>query len=230
MNPENASRLFKLITDNPSIKRVLDLGTGIGLSSAIAALALKTSGREGCHIETVDQFDKCIRIAKNLIPVDLQAIINFNKAEAVTFESSLIPRQVFSVYDRLPEGEFDLIVNDGPSPFMQGEAYLDLPNGTVVDLLLSDKLKAGTLIAFDGRLTSLSLVERFFSDNFYLTKPSIGRGDFNVIERKDNPVLFVDQKLEGMKEMGYFNDEKENLHSDNSKTASSEATIAHSGA
>jgi len=81
--------------------------------------------------------------------------------------------------------------------------YIDLPNGTIIKLLLENKLKAGTYIAWDGRLLALRSLERYFSSNFYLIKFA-NDTDFNVIERKDNLILFEDKTLKIMKENNYF--------------------------
>ena len=202
VQPPNPMLLYEFVRTHP-IKRVLDLGTGIGCSASIIALALKDKGETDWHIDTVDQFDKCINLAKKLIPQELQENITFHKAEAVMWQFDKIPHQTFSVYDRLPEGEYDFILNDGPSPWLEGESYVELPNATIMNLLIKDKIKKGCYIAWDGRLPALKLLERFFGDNFWLTRPA-HKDDFNVIERKDNELHFEDEKLKQMKASTYF--------------------------
>lgn len=211
MEAPNTQVLYKYIQEKP-IKKVLDLGTGIGLSSAVVALALKDKGEVEYHIDTIEQNEKCINIAKELIPEELKEHITFHKSRAIIWQTDLIPHQSFSVFDTLPIGDYDLIINDGPAPFMEGEHYIDLPNGTITKLLLEEKLKPNCLIAWDGRQSMLVLLERYFGDNFYLTRVAQRGDDLNIIKRKDNPVIFKDSKLEAMKNSTYFN-EKDSIHS-----------------
>lgn len=231
MQPYNADALYRFVKEHP-IKKVLELGTGIGFSAAIVALALKDKGETDFQIHTVEQYEKCISLARQIIPKELQENLTIHKANPIVWNTPLIAHQDFSVYDKLPGGEYDLIINDGPSPFMEGEHYLDLPNGTIIKLLLESNsiLKKGTLIAYDGRLNSLGLIERFFSDNFFLVKPN-NKNYFNVLERKENPPLFKDSKFESMKLSTYFNhEEKETLPSDNGPATSSQTVPPNTGA
>lgn len=231
MQPENAARLYKLIKDRP-IKRVLEFGTGIGLSAAVVALAWRDKGEKDGVIDTLEQSEKCIDLAIRMIPKEFHDFckINIFKAGVQLWSTEHIPHHEFSVYDELPEGDYDLILNDGPSPFLENGYYIDLPNGTVKKMLLEGKLKPGTLVAYDGRMTSFSLLERFFSKCFYLVKPSGSGRDFNLIERKEGEVVVEDSTLEAMKLLGYFNDEKENLHSNNSAATPSETATSNQGA
>lgn len=193
MDPRNVESLYKFVKEHP-IKRVLDLGTGIGLSSAVIALALKDKGESDYHIDSMEQFEKCVKIASELIPEELKEHITIHHKPAVVWQTEQIPYQCFSAYESLPEEDYDLIINDGPAPFLEGDHYIELPNGTITKLLLEDKLKPGTFIVWDGRISALTILERFFGGNFYLaqhTKP-----DFNVLERKDNPVQLEDLRKE----------------------------------
>ena len=67
MQPYNAEQLYKFIMEH-DVKKVLDLGTGIGLSAATMALAFQAKKVEDYQIDTIEQFEKCIRIAKEIIP------------------------------------------------------------------------------------------------------------------------------------------------------------------
>ncbi len=231
MRPENAARLYQLVKERP-IKRVLEFGTGIGLSAAIIALALKDKGEKEGVIDTLDQSDKCIDLAHKMIPKELHESVKINifKADVKVWTTERIPYLYFSIYEGVPEGGYDLIVNDGPSPFMENGNFIDLPNGTVQRMVLEDKIKTGTLIVFDGRIQSLSLLERFFSKCFFLVKPSSGGADFNILERKEGPVLLEDSMFSQMTLLNYFDDKKENLHSDNSTASSGQTTAPDQGA
>ena len=212
MKRQNAHALYEFVKKHP-VKRVLDLGTGIGCSAAVVALALKDKGETEYRIDSVEQFDKCIKIANELIPPELKDHITIYKSEVEIWNTPLIPYQHFSVYKTLPEppeGGWNLICNDGPSPLLYGEkeCYVDLPNGTITKMLLEDKLKVGAYIAWDGRAHMLRILERYFGDNFSLM-PAVN-SDLNILERKDVPVSFKDELLERMRHTTYFN-EKDNF-------------------
>lgn len=213
INPQNAQLLYKFVKEH-AIKRVLELGTGVGFSTSVISLALKDKGETDYEIHTIEQFEKCHKLAQELIPEELKKNITFHLAEPTIWQTEFIPYQHYSIFKELPAGDFDLWVVDGPGPFVENGKYLELPNGDVMKTLLEDKLKLGTLIAWDGRLMALKDLERYFGDNFYLVQPG-NTSDFNVIERKDNVVKFDDMKLNMMKETGYL--EKDLPKKDNGK-------------
>ena len=209
MVPENAQELYKLVR-NSNITKVLDLGTGIGCSAAVVALALEDKGTP-YHIDGIEQYEKCVKLANEIIPEELKKNLTIHRTNATVWSTEKIPYQYFSIYESLPEVDgkldYDLIVNDGPAPFKNAEGqYIDLPNGTIHKATLEGKIKPGTLIVYDGRIVSLTLLEQYFSENFYLAKPALKGGDFNVIERKDNELKVGDIKLEGMELSSYFKD------------------------
>lgn len=201
MKYENAKQLYDFTKTYP-IKRVLDLGTGIGCSASIMALALKEKNVE-YHIDSIEQRDKCVKLATELIPKELMENIVIHKSNAILWHIEKIPYQYFSIYETLPEGDYDFILNDGPAPWQEGENCIELPNATIIKMLLEDKLKSGTLIGWDGRISALNALERYFGGNFYLVESGQGT-HFNIIERKDNPVKFEDERLVGMTTVGYF--------------------------
>jgi len=203
MRPENAGLLFDFVKKHP-VKKILDLGTGIGCSVAIIALALKTKGEEDFKMDSVEQYDKCIKLANELIPEELKKNVTIHKSNAVLWQTDKIPYQHFSIYDSLPDGDYDLILNDGPGPWAENGNYIDLSNGTIIKLLLENRLKPNTLIAFDGRFVALKTIERYFSENFYLFQPAPNGTSLNIIQRKDNLVKFEDEEMKYMTEFGYF--------------------------
>ena len=212
MESQNAVLLYQFVRKHP-IKRVLDLGTGIGLSSAVCALAFLDKGEKEGHIDTVEQFDKCINLANELIPEELKPYITIHKSDVKVWQHSQIPHQFFSNYTALPEGDYDLIINDGPPYFMQNDVFVDLPNGTITENL--DKIKAGTFVAWDGRLLALQLLERYFADNFEIYRTNQRGDDFNILRRLDT-TTFRDDRLKIITDTGYFNGlyEKDNIPSD----------------
>lgn len=202
MNPLNGDLLYSFVRAS-NVIRILDLGTGIGFSAAVMALALKDSGRKG-EIHTVEQNKKCIDMAKGLIPKELQEYITFHHAEWALWKNPLIPHTSFSTFKTLPKGNFDFWMVDGPGPIVIGEGaerkLVELPNGDVMKNI--DKMKPGTFVAWDGRIAALKAIERYYGDNFYLAFQGTG-SDFNVIERKNNKAQINDMKLEDMMKMGY---------------------------
>lgn len=204
----NALDLYKLVKSH-NIKNVLDLGTGIGVSASVVALALKEKGETDYHIDTIEQFDKCVRLAEELIPSELKQHIKIHKANPIVWNSDKMLHQNFSTFDKLPDLKYDLIINDGPGPFLDQGQYIDLPNATIQKMLIEDKIKPGCLIVFDGRIASLKELDRFYGSNFYLHPSRVMKSDFNVLEKKDIPLQYDDDKLTGIKMMGYFVDPTE---------------------
>ena len=66
-----ARYLYNYIKEHP-VKKILDLGTGIGATTAISALAMKNKGEENYEIHTVEQFQKCYDLSQKLIPDELK--------------------------------------------------------------------------------------------------------------------------------------------------------------
>jgi len=220
--------LYNFLKKHP-IKRVLDLGTGISLSASVCALALKDKGEEG-HIDTVEQFDKCIKLAEELIPEELKPYITIHKSDVKVWQHPQIPYQFFSNYTTIPEGDYDLIINDGPPYFMEGETFVDLPNGTITEMM--DRIKPGTFVAWDGRIQALQLLERYFADNFEIYRVAQRGDDFNILRRLDTPPTFRDDRLLGIKDTGYFKGlyEKDTTTSTpNLQTPQSEDAITNTG-
>lgn len=199
--------LYNYVKEYP-IKKVLDLGTGIGLSTATVALALKEKGVD-YEIHTVDQYAKCYNLAQELMPKDLLEGIKFYHTPAVVWQTEYIPHHSFSNFETLPDKDFDLIIVDGPGPWVEGDKLIELPNGDVIKMLIEDKIKKGALIAWDGRVKALAELERYFSDNFYFVFKG-NNSDLRFLERKDGPLKFADTRYEGFKNSTYFNDSSNN--------------------
>jgi len=202
-----AQMLYQVIREN-KFKSVLDLGTGIGASAAIMALALEKNGKP-YHIDTLELSSKCLTIAKELIPENLQKNITFHKAEPLVWNTDTIPYQNFSTYKEIPKGDYDLIVNDGPGPYRDGkeERMIDLDNGTINKMLIEGRLKSGTKIVFDKRVASLRLLERYYGENFYALE-SIKDYGFYMLERTEDPLHYEDIAFTSMKKEGYLDAKK----------------------
>lgn len=206
---DNAKDLFEFITKH-DIKKVLDLGTGIGVSASVVALALQEKGITDYKIDTIEQYPKCVTLANDLIPDELKKNMSIIQSDVVVWNSEKMPHLPLSTYRELPEEQYDLIINDGPAPFIENEHYVDLPNGTIHKMLLEGKIKDGAFIIYDGRIQSLGLLERYFSGNFALVHVPQQGSDFAVLEKKGGEVKYFDEKLEAMKtRTTYFKDVEE---------------------
>lgn len=205
----NIPILYNLVkTHKP--KKILDLGTGVGLSLSVMAQAMLDAGETDFHIDSIEQFDKCVKLANKMIPEEYKKYITIHKSEAVIWEDPNVLYQPFSTYKELPEIEYNFILNDGPGPYKeQGvENLIDFPNGTISKLLLEGKLKKDALIAFDGRVSSLQLLERYYGDNFWMYQLAPKGTDLNILQVKDEVAKYHDTRLEQISELGYFKDEE----------------------
>ena len=147
----------KLKEFNP--KHILELGTGIGCSTAVLAFSCPEAS-----IYTVEQNQKCIDIAKKLIPQTLQERIYFRKADpqAVTVPQ-VNPFITWSMFNDFDWHGYDFILVDGPGPFKarvdgKWDTLADLPNGDIINLL--PKMAEGTIIYVDGRKPTTRLYNR----------------------------------------------------------------------
>lgn len=227
MDFKNCVALYKFIQEH-DIKRVLDLGTGIGASAAFCALALNEKGVD-YTIDSVEQFDKCVDLAKKFIPEELKKNLTIHKANAVVWTMPYAPTVNFSTYETLPEGDYDLIINDGPSFWRDGNYLVDLPNGTITKMLLEGKIKPNTFVVWDGRISMLQLLERYFSSNFEIYRAARpNQDDMNILRRLDNPPFFQDEKLKAINEQTTFFNEV--MPTDNSETSKSEDETLDQGA
>lgn len=153
-------RLYDLVKEMQPAQ-ILELGTGIGCSTAVMASAL-TNGR----ITTVDSSKKCTELAKDLIPYELKQKIHFQYAPATVMKpiEKICPFHGWSAYADFMWVDWDLFIIDGPGPFLIAQklkSYLvDLPNGDIITLL--PRMKAGAKIFIQGRKEAVVLYERFF--------------------------------------------------------------------
>ncbi len=201
----NAQDLYNFIKNN-KIKRVLSLGTGIGCSDAVVALSFEDKGEKEGMIDSIEQYDKCIKIANQLIPENLKKYINIHKSNPKVLVSEKVPYQFLSIYEKIPDEQYDLIINDGPSPFLDELGnFAELPNGTIHQMLSENKINPGTFIIYDGRVSSLSLLERYFGNNFYLIKVPPKGSDFVVLQRKEGELIVEDERLKAFNQnSNYF--------------------------
>ncbi len=169
MKIQSALRLYDLIKKYQPTQ-ILELGTGIGCGTAIMATAI-----DNAKIMTVEQNQKCIDIAKELIPYELKQNIHFEYCP-VGLMKAVDPFRSWSAFVAFQWNFPDLIVVDGPGPFMLKGDLVNLPNGDIINFLWV--MKPGTKIYVDGRKEAVALYKRFLQ--WYL----------DILEESDDHILF----------------------------------------
>lgn len=199
-----ALKIWKLIKENnPS--NIIELGLGIGASSAVMALASSKEAR----ITSMEQFDKCIKIAEKIFPEELKKKVTFVFSEVAGFLNPKISKYIyFSGYKNLPvppATPYDFVVIDGPGAFMDGDEFVKLPNGDLINLF--PYLKTGAKIFVDGRKTSVELYERFLSNYVKVVERE---QSYTILERTGKPAAnvgaleIIDLALEARTSKGYW--------------------------
>jgi tRNA1(Val) A37 N6-methylase TrmN6 len=172
------------------IKNILELGTGIGSSTLSMAYSLPPDG----HIDTVEQFEKCIERAKQIIPKKYKDKITFYRSEAEIFQPFKYLNTL--AYKELPRGDWDLIVIDGPSFQMEGDYLItSLPRGDIIRLI--ETLKDKTFIYIDGSLVTRKLLKRFYSH-------CVNHNRKEDLFQKISLCKSKDSKLETLKNYGFI--------------------------
>ena len=199
----DALELYYLIKQfNP--KNILELGSGIGASTAIMALAQSTDGK----VVSMEQFEKCVNIARRLIPQNLLPKINLIHSPAEAWKDERFSRYVyFSIYKNLPVhlGPFDFVLVDGPDYWLENGQLVNLPNGDLLKLM--PHLKPGCKIYVDGRKQAVALYKRFLGN--YIT-PLRENSAYALFERNNKPLddfknfEIKDTTLEWVKKTSYF--------------------------
>ena len=200
-----ATTLYKLILKHKP-QTVLDLGLGIGCSTATMALAME-SGR----IIALEQKEKCIRLAKSYIPPLLQTKIDIVLSEVGVFQHKKISKYLyFAGYRQLPydRGPFDFVVVDGPGMWLQDGELIQLPSGDIINLL--PHLACGCRVLVDGKKSSVELYRRYLSPYLQLVykhkKYTIFERTAKSIARLDE-IEIVNRTLVKYREHHYFSDQ-----------------------
>lgn len=138
------------------VKTILELGTGVGAGTLGLAWSLPSDG----FIDTVEQMPRCIEVAKRVIPKYYQKKIRFHYSTTRLVQPFPFINAIS--YAVLPEGEWDLIVIDGPSFHLEGGEFItSLPRGDIFTLL--PKIHLGTRVYIDGSLITVKLLKRFYN-------------------------------------------------------------------
>lgn len=196
-------------------KHILELGTGIGCSAEIMALACPNTS-----VYTVEQNQKCIDAAKILIPERLQEQIYFKLSQVgvlkplygvnpwINFQAYITP------YDWK---DYDFIYIDGPGPFIayktdpetqeKWESLVELPGGDLI--LLLNRMNEGTIVYVDGRKQMVSLYKRHLSHYLELLEETMDHTIFRRNARMLKPdfsdFMNSDTYLKVLKDNKYFN-------------------------
>lgn len=157
MKIEMVTKLVELIEKYKPVQ-ILELGTGIGTATACIASIL-----DNARITTVEQDIKVMETAKELIPHDFKNKITFEHRPATVMKpiNDIDPFRFWSVFIELPWAKWDLIIIDGPGPFMLKDTLVDLPNGDIIWML--PKIAPGTKILIQGRREARNLYKRYLA-------------------------------------------------------------------
>ena len=211
---DQAIRLHGFLKDLQP-KHILELGTGIGCSTEIMAFTCPNTS-----IYTVEQNQKCIDIAKILIPEKFQEQIYFKLAQPAVLKPVYeVNPFVYFIGYKTPYDwrNYDFIYVDGPGPFktlinhpetkQKWETLADLPNGDVMMFL--HRMNEGTLVYIDKRQLTVHLYKRHLSHYLEVIEED---KEHTIFRRNDRPLKpdFVefmnsDLSLGKYKELNYFN-------------------------
>ena len=193
-------------------KNVLELGGGIGAGTAVISLALgdgpASPQSQGGRITSVEQYEKCLNIAKEIIPAHLQKKINFVLSDTYAFKNDKISKyQYLSGYKNLGlnDSPFDFVVVDGPASWMEDGQLVALPHGDIITAL--PHLVPGCKIFFDGRKITAKMLLRYLpkylkiygEDKHYIILERTNHSIKNLDELE-----VTDQKLANMENRNYF--------------------------
>lgn len=147
MGTANALALYALVKERrPSV--CLDLGTGIGTSASIIALALEENGFG--RVYSVEHLRYLRPVAESLIPPSLRQRIELVHSPLTVHTDESVAW--VSYRDHPDCGLIDLVVVDGPPQgtmeYRDGKE-VQMPNGDVLDLL--PKMSTDAIIFVDGR-------------------------------------------------------------------------------
>lgn len=186
-------------------KHILELGSGIGAGTAVMALSAPDA-----KILAMEQFEKCVKIARELMPTDLLSRVSFYHSKAVAWKNDNISKyQYMSVFENIPEGfgPFDFIFIDGPGFWVEDGQLVDLPNGDIVRIL--PRLAPGCTIYIDGRKRAVAIYKRYLSPYLKLIYEE-PRDKYTIFERTQKPIRDLselkihDQQLEDLKKTSYL--------------------------
>ncbi len=209
---DDVLRLYRLVLRSRP-QHILELGTGIGFSAAVMALALRRLGQG--RITSLEQLPKCIEIARSLIPAELEPFIRIIHAPPTVFRINRLSRWIyFCGYDWTPAAgdRFDFVVIDGPAGWIEDGELVSLDSGDIFHLL--PHLDQGCRVYVDGRRSLVKKIKRYLSGYLRLVEHS---SEHALFERTDvslplsGEIKITDAKLTagiGEREMRNDNNEE----------------------
>ena len=224
MRYQNAETFYNFLL-RTDVKDFLELGTGIGCSTALFGLAMQDKGVKDYTIHTVEQYEKCVVLAKELIPKETLEHTTIYQRDTTIWETDHAPYMYSQIFKDLPDVKWDVSLIDGPGPILEERNgiryYVDLNNGDMFKLIVEGKIKPNAYIVWDGRIGALALIDRYLGENFYLVQSMKGKDyRFNIIQRKDNELKSADSRLEFMDKQGYFEGHVEPKSESDTRSAS----------
>ena len=159
---KEAKKIHQLIKIRNS-KNALELGTGIGTAAAIMANAMGENGK----VTTLEQSEKCLHLARMLIPPELKRKINFVLSEPCVLSLPILKQgEKISGYKKLPVefGPFDFVLVDGPGTFEENGEKVRHPNGDLFSLI--PHIIPHGIVFVDNRKKALAFYLKYLLEYF----------------------------------------------------------------
>lgn len=159
---KDARKIYRIV-QSCHAARALDLGTGIGASSAFISAALLPEGK----VWSVEQEHSFAEEAKRLIPPNLLKKTHISVSPVYSFTTPYALGHTVVGYRTLPldGAPFDFVLIDGPGAFDENGVRVRFPSGDLFNLL--PYLAPRCIIFIDCRSRSAALYEqtlgRFFT-------------------------------------------------------------------
>ena len=182
-------------------KEILDLGSGIGASTYILAEA-----SEDGKILAIEQSEKCIRVAKELMPSQFLSRITFEHHPAIVFQIDKMPFEYFSGFQDLPQGDWDMVIIDGPGFFISNGLLVKITNGDIFKLI--QKMKEGCIVYIDGRKDTVAYLRRYIIHYFDVlgVDNDLQKGWVALRRNKVPYQGIIDWVYQNVKKTVYFNE------------------------
>ncbi len=178
---DDCFNVARLVSDEKP-KRILDLGSGIGCSTAV----LKFAAEEDVEVVSVEQYDKCIQISKDMVDG-----IDVHQSDVEIFEHESMKYEFLCGYKNIPEGKWDMVVIDGPGDFMHEGDLVRAASGDIFRII--DDINPGGTVYIDGRPETTHLVNRYMPRFFKLLHQTAAFSVFERTELPYNKKLVVDE-------------------------------------
>lgn len=194
---DDAYNLARFVIENKP-KRILDLGTGIGVSAAI----LKKTAPEA-EVISIEQFPKCVDIAKELLTSE-NLNVDVRQSDPEVFRVDGV-QQEMAGYKALPDGNWDMVIIDGPGPFLHNGQLINSATVACGDIFkVINNVNPNGIVYIDGRENTVNMIQRYLQP--YLQGVYKG-AKFTVFQRTKQKLEgpLVDGLLEVLRKDNYIN-------------------------